>query len=428
MNFDRFLDIARRARPFLSSGGRAFATVPAQPPGCLSLPLRSRAFRQWFYDQCYSAFDTIPSAQTFAAILHHLDAQAARDPQTCNIRVPFRVGSSSPTELLLDLANPSGEFVEITPTGWRIRSGPDFPFQTSPATISLPTPEPPVAGRDPLDSLRATLNLGPPDGPAWLRTLAWLLASVRPPGPYPILVLRGPANSGKSFAGLVLRTLIDPSACPYSPLPATVREILTFARQNWVLAFDHVQALTPTVAAALCRLASGAGLPCREPGQAEPLQLWTRRPILLTAAPGWVAPPDLAARALTVDLPPLPPPFAPIPNSPPPSNWRYPNSSEPSARCRLPIPHRLAAEPPGPRRFHHPPCRCSRLCPGSLPQPGQRVPRRSLHPRAPRSARRFHPRRPHPHPALDRDRRRTDQIGPSRLHPEPPFQKTPRVD
>jgi hypothetical protein len=300
MNLDPFLDIAQRTRPFLARSGRAFATVAAGA-GCQSLPIRSRAFRQWFYAQSYGCLNTIPSAPTFAAILHHLDAQAARDPFNCNIPVPFRIGAGESGHIVLDLA--SGEFVEITPSGWHMRSSSGFPFQTSPSTVALPTPQTPEG--DPLDSLRVTLNLGPSDGPAWLRTLAWLLSAMRPSGPYPVLLLRGPSGSGKSFAALVLRTLIDPCGCAFIPLPVTVRQLLTFARQNWILAFDHVDSLTPTVTSALCRLCSGAGAPCREPGQPEPLQLWTRRPILITAAPGWNPPPHLAARTLTADLPPL---------------------------------------------------------------------------------------------------------------------------
>src|ERR1019366_7125971 len=70
-------------------------------------------------------------------------------------------------------------------------------------------------------------------------------------------------------------------------------------------AFDHVSYLTPRTVDALCRLTSGAGVAHREPGQSEPPQIYLKRPILLTVTDAWTAPPDLAARALTVTLPPL---------------------------------------------------------------------------------------------------------------------------
>ena len=108
--FDALLGIAERGTPFTAVGGRAFISVPAQSGGHLTFSVRSRAFRQWFFDQCFSDYDTIPTAHAFSAILHHLEAQAARDPQRCDIRVPYRVDSRglspTPEKILLDLANP----------------------------------------------------------------------------------------------------------------------------------------------------------------------------------------------------------------------------------------------------------------------------------------------------------------------------------
>jgi hypothetical protein len=92
--FQGFLRIAERGAPFTCVDGRAFIRVPAQSYGGFhTLPVRSRAFRQRFFAQCFSEFDAIPSAQAFGAILHHLEAQAAREPERCEIRVPYRIDS-----------------------------------------------------------------------------------------------------------------------------------------------------------------------------------------------------------------------------------------------------------------------------------------------------------------------------------------------
>ena len=315
--FQSFLRIARRGTPFTSVDGRAFMTVPAQSSGYRTLSIRSRAFRQWFFDQSLSEYETIPTARAFSAILHYLEAQAACDPKTCKIRIPYRIDSrglsATPERILLDLANSHGQFVDITPVGWTVTSGEGIPFETSASAQSLPAPEP--AGhsdpspdpptRSPLDTLRSTLNLGAPNSPDWLRCLAWLLAALHPGGPYPILILRGPSGCGKSLAGRILRNLIDPSASPFTPLPSSARELLTLARLNWILAFDHVSSLTPRIVDALCRLSGGVGVAHREPGQREPLQIYIKRPILLTITDSWTPPPDLAARALTVTIPPV---------------------------------------------------------------------------------------------------------------------------
>jgi indole-3-glycerol phosphate synthase len=310
--FAAFLRIAERGATFTAAGGRACISVPAQSlQGYHTLPLRSRAFRERFFAQCFAEYNTIATTHAFSAILHHLEAQAARDPLRCHIGVPTRVESwgtpASPEKIFLDLANPEGQFVEITPQGWTVTSGEHIPFETSSSTRALPAPEQPdhPSSDSPLDTLRSTLNLGAPDSPDWRRCLAWLLAALRTHGPYPILILRGPSGSGKSVAARILRTLIDPSDAPFTPLPSSARELLTLARLNWVLAFDHVSTLTPQIADTLCRLSSGVGIAHRETGGHEPLQLFIKRPILLTVTDRWTPPPDLAARALTVTLPPL---------------------------------------------------------------------------------------------------------------------------
>jgi hypothetical protein len=175
--FDAFLRIAQRGVSFTSVGGRAFMRVPAQSfGGYRTLSIRSRAFRQWFFDQSLSDYETISTAHAFSAILHYLEAQAARDPNACNIRVPYRVDSRgispTPEKILLDLANPAGEFVEITSESWRVGvpsgSGEGVPFETSPSTCSLPASEQPPEQPNapptdsPLDTLRSTLNPNPP--------------------------------------------------------------------------------------------------------------------------------------------------------------------------------------------------------------------------------------------------------------------------
>jgi hypothetical protein len=134
-----------------------------------------------------------------------------------------------------------------------------------------------------------------------------MLAALRPWGQYPILILEGPPGSGKSFAARMLRSIIDPCASHFTPLPATARDLLTLARHNWILAFDHISTLSTPVADALCRISSGLGLAVRETfGPApEPLQQFIRRPILLTVTGRFVCPPEIASRALVVTLPPL---------------------------------------------------------------------------------------------------------------------------
>lgn len=309
--FAPLLAIARRGLPFTASDGQAFVRLHAPSfQGFYTLPVRSRAYREWFFHEFYSQYDTLPGSRAFHSVLNHLEAEANHEDQNQRLAVWCRVGCRGagivPDQILLNLANPECEFVEISPAGWTTTAGAGALFQTSRSARPIPAPAATsVPGA--LETLRSCLNL--PSRADWLRCLAWLLAALRPDGPFPVLILQGPPGSGKSFAARILRTLIDPCASPLTPIPSSFRDLRTLARQNWILAFDHLSALSPQLSDALCRLSSGLGATLREtagPG-AEPLQQSFKRPILLTVTGRWSCPADLAHRALTVTLPPLAP-------------------------------------------------------------------------------------------------------------------------
>lgn len=305
--------ICRRLTLFTSTDGRAFARIPAASiNGHLSLPIHSQSFREWFLAQAYDDHNTTPTVPSWTAIRRHLEAQASRDPSRREIRVSRRVTSRGqgavPEKLLIDLANPRGEFIEITPAGWHISTGKGVHFETSRSTRGLPTPthaEPQTPSA--LDSLREILRF-PPNSPDWLRLLAWILTALRPDGPYPILILRGQSDApcGKSLVARVIRALVDPASAPLTAIPSSLRALHDLAQHHWLLAFDHVSRLTTRMSESLCRLAGGIGIPVREPGNPEPIYLWTKRPILLTATHDFTPSPGLTSRAVTVTLPNLP--------------------------------------------------------------------------------------------------------------------------
>jgi hypothetical protein len=319
--FAPLIAIARCGTPFTAADGQAFVRLSAPSGGFFILPVRSRAYREWFFREFFAQYDTLPASRAFHAILNHLEAEANHHEQHQRLAVWRRVGCRSDgplpgqadavvsgprRQILLNLANPECEFVEISSTGWRTTAGAGALLQTSRSTLSLPAPAAPSAPGA-LETLRSCLNLA--SRADWLRCLAWLLAALRPEGPFPILILQGPPGSGKTFAARALRSIIDPSTSPLTPIPSSVRDLLSLARHNWILAFDHLSALSPRLSDALCRLSTGLGATLREtsgPG-AEPLQQYFKRPVLLTVTERWSCPADLACRALTVTLPPLTP-------------------------------------------------------------------------------------------------------------------------
>lgn len=304
---------ARAATPFFAQNGEPCASVPSSVESVRVLPLRSAGFRDWLTANYYSEYETAPSALALRAVLRTLEARAQYSGSPAH-KVDHRIGFEgdpyAPSKVFLDLASPSGEILQITSQGWSITDNLGRSFRQSPGMLPLPAPQSPVPSPGPL--LFELFHLLPT---AQTRLLFWLAASLRATGPYPILVLRGPASSGKSTLARALRTLIDPSTAPLRRLPHTDRELLHLALHNWILAFDHVHRIPLQICEALCAVASGEAIETAQPDYRDPALAEIARPIILIApfdeaqCP-WSPTRALSSRTLAVDLPPLSDPRA----------------------------------------------------------------------------------------------------------------------
>lgn len=304
---------ARAATPFFAQNGEPCASVPGGLDSARVLPLRSADFRDWLTANYYSEYETAPSALALRAVLRTLEARAqygGSPTHKVDHRVGFEGDPFAPSKVFLDLANPSGEILEITSQGWSIAANLARSFRQSPGMLSLPAPQSPIPNPGP--SLSSLFHLSPT---SQVRTLFWLASALRPTGPYPILVLRGPASSGKSTLARALRTLIDPSAAPLRRLPHSDRELLHIALHNWILAFDHVHRIPLRICEALCAVASGDAIETAQPDYRDPALAEIARPIILIAPLDeaqcpWTPTRALSSRTLTIDLPPLSDPRA----------------------------------------------------------------------------------------------------------------------
>src|SRR5581483_3810123 len=273
---------------------------------------RSAEFRDWLTSNYYSEYEAAPSSGAIRAVVRTLEAQARGDSAVQKIghRVSFEGDPFAPSKVLLDLANLSSEVLEITSQGWNVCENLLRPFRKSHAVLPLPVPQSPSRNSGPLLSELFHLSAAARTG-----ILFWLIASLRPIGPYPILVLRGPAASGKSTLARALRTLIDPSIAPLRRLPRTDRELLHYAHNNWILVFDQVHRIPIKISEALCAVASGEGMETLQADFREPAIAEIARPIILIAPldqaqPPWTPTRSLANRTLTVDLAPIAEPRA----------------------------------------------------------------------------------------------------------------------
>ena len=164
-------------------------------------------------------------------------------------------------------------------------------------------PEPVRGGS--IDTLRPFLNLRADTD--FVLAIAWLLASLQPTGPYPVLVLSGEAGSAKSTAVQTLRAIIDPNAAPLPGLPRDERDLFIGANSKHIVSYDNLSGLRNSLSDSLCRLATGGSFETRKLySDADEFQINVVRPIVLAGIDDFVLRGDLVDRALFLLLAPIP--------------------------------------------------------------------------------------------------------------------------
>ena len=110
-------------------------------------------------------------------------------------------------------------------------------------------------------------------------------------------------GTAKSTATRMLAALVDPSRLEAQPLPKDLRDLAVTANNLYVLTFDNISTITAEQSDALCRMATGSGFGTRTLYSNDGLTVFhAKRPVILNGIPDFVSRPDLADRALRVEL------------------------------------------------------------------------------------------------------------------------------
>src|SRR5712691_3207750 len=292
----RALQAEPRAELFHTPGadGIPYATIAVD--GHLETwPIHSTIFRHELERRVYRATGTIPSAHATQAALGVLTGEALF--QGSERRVFTRLAEHGDA-IYLDLGDPAWRAVEITPGGWRVVARPAVKFRRARGLLALPRPLPGGS----LDALRPFVNVA--DDGDYRLLLTWLLAALRPRGPYPLLVLHGEQGAAKSTTARVLRLLCDPNTAPLRAAPRDVRDLMIAATNGWVVCFDNLDHLAPWLSNALCRLSTGGGFATRRHYTDDGEVLFdAMRPILVTGIEELATRGDLLDRAIILHLP-----------------------------------------------------------------------------------------------------------------------------
>jgi hypothetical protein len=277
-------------------GKDGYATVPVNLHQETWL-IRSQTFKRLMAKRYFDQTGTAMNSDALGAAVNLLEARALfeGEERTVHVRLAEHGG-----QIYLDLCNPTWEIVEIGPEGWKIVNESPVRFRRSRGMLALPAPE---RGGS-VAQLRGFLNV---DDAAWRLILAWLVAALRPRGPYPILALFADQGSGKSTVGRLLRDLVDPNSAPLRAEPKSGRDLMITASNSWCLAFDNLSYVPPWLSDALCRLSTGGGFATRELYTDQDEVIFdAQRPALLTSIEEVATRPDLLDRCLIVGLPTIP--------------------------------------------------------------------------------------------------------------------------
>jgi hypothetical protein len=261
-------------------------------------PIRSKRFRGWLRRRYYEATGGALTGQAISSELDLLEARAQFDApeRSVHIRLAEEAG-----RIYLDLADEHWRAVEIGSDGWWVNKSPPVRFRRPAGMLPLPVPE---RGGS-IEVLKPFLNLSSRND--FVLVVAWLLATLRPGGPYPLLAISGEQGSAKTVLSKMLKALVDPNAAPVRALPREERELMIAANNSHLLAFDNLSSLPTWLSDALCRLASGGSFAVRQLYTDDDEVLFqAARPLLVNGIEEVITRPDLADRAIFLTLPPVP--------------------------------------------------------------------------------------------------------------------------
>lgn len=289
------LEISASADYFHTPDGDAYVSFPVRG-GMQTGEVSGRAHTDWLRAGFHARADKPPAAQTLKNVTDLLAAKAKYEGE--QILVHLRVAGND-GRIYIDLRNDDFDVVEIGPDGWRVTTDAPIKFRRTRGMSALPRPERGGSLELLVRHVRA--------GDDFILLLAWLIQSLRPRGPYPVLVFVGEQGTGKSTISRIIRNLIDPSTVPIRSQPREERDLVIAAFNGWMLAFDNLSGLRAWLSDALCRISTGGGFGTRKLyANNEEELFYELRPILLNGIEDIATRPDLADRAVVIELETIP--------------------------------------------------------------------------------------------------------------------------
>ena len=280
----------------MSEDGRPYGVVKNGPN--IALPLRGgRGLRTRlaaiFADETRG---TAPSQSALADALAVLEGYAARkDPVPVALRLARHDDS-----IVIDLGTADGRCVIVGPGGWRRESRSPVLFRRTALTSVMPDP---VRDGDGLAALAGLLNA---TEDAFRLLAGWMVSTLIPEIPHPILAFKGEQGTGKTTAARCVVQIIDPSPAPLRTAPRDVKQWVVVASASWAVCLDNVNAVSGWLSETLCRAVTGDGNVDRALYTDDDVTVLAfRRVVMMTSIDAGHLDGDLAERLLLIELEPM---------------------------------------------------------------------------------------------------------------------------
>lgn len=289
----RLTEIARDRYEFgVSETGHCYALPLFGPRVMVMLTGKGGSLRAELAAAYLDEYGTPPPQQALQDAMQALQGLALRATARA---LALRVADYD-DHLWLDLGDDTGELVRIGANGWEIVY--ESPVLHRRTALTAPLARP--AERGDLSRLWSLLNVAPADRAV---LTAFMVASLMPEIPHPILLLTGEQGSGKSTAAKIIASIVDASTVPLRKPPRDLDSWTTAAFGSHVVAVDNLSVLPDWLSDALCRAATGDGDVKRSLFTDGDLFVFQfKRVVILNGIDVGSVRDDLADRLVTVDL------------------------------------------------------------------------------------------------------------------------------
>jgi hypothetical protein len=203
--------------------------------------------------------------------------------------------------------------VHVTAGGVKVETVSPFAFVRPDGMRRLPLPEIPCSDEEARVALDAFWSFMQLDRGGSVAAFAWLMAAMCPMQyartrdfrRFPILALVGSQARGKSSKADALRLIIDPRNPAHADLPATPKDLAIVGVNQRALSFDNLSSISPVMADALCRRATGDGLEVRGLYTDRGMKVFSgSNPVIVNAIEDAIFErADLLSRTILLDVP-----------------------------------------------------------------------------------------------------------------------------